>query len=257
MLAQGWIIDGTHPEAIANSMRGRAMLDQIGFTQQALNLADNLVAARAYASDRIVIGDPLDDSGSLRRVSVDISFYLGRALNFRDAAGTTFANFDSRNGSGNPSSLPAFSQVGAGFAGFVGNGTDVVNVRRWSGSNMNSAGYIAAAAFLQSVATQSLATNGAVTFTPLNGGIHRVALAANATSSTIGSPATNGHPITICWAQDATGGRTYAWPGNTRFAGGAPPSDTTPNTMTTVTFFYDNSSGRWVETSRSVAVPLS
>lgn len=78
----------------------------------------------------------------------------------------------------------------------------------------------------------------------------QVTLQANATSSTL----TNGHQgqrLTISWLQDATGGRTYSWPTNCRFAGTA-PADTTANRQTSVTFV--KSGTLWMETSRAVQV---
>lgn len=101
---------------------------------------------------------------------------------------------------------------------------------------------------------QTLTADGAVTFDTLRGG-HTVTLQANATSSTITNPVNGVAPMSITWVQDATGGRTYAWPANCRFAGGVAPSDTTADTRTTVTFRYVSGLGRWHEVSRSVAVP--
>ena len=81
-----------------------------------------------------------------------------------------------------------------------------------------------------------------------------ISLAGNATSTTIIDAVTEA-ALSITWKQDGTGGRTYAWPTNCRFAGGSAPSDTTANTRTTVSFIYDGSN--WLETSRAVAVPVT
>jgi hypothetical protein len=79
-----------------------------------------------------------------------------------------------------------------------------------------------------------------------------VTLGANATSSTITNPST-GQRLTIAWAQDATGGRTYAWPTGLKFAGGAAPTaSTNAFYRDVVTFTYDGSF--WVEAGRAVAV---
>ena len=100
---------------------------------------------------------------------------------------------------------------------------------------------------------QALSVNGAVTF-DAKAPEQFVNLAANVTSSTINNPIA-GQPITITWRQDATGGRTYVWPTDCRFAGGSAPSDTTASTQTSVTFERNGTTGRYFETSRSVAVP--
>lgn len=103
------------------------------------------------------------------------------------------------------------------------------------------------------VQTQTLASNGSVTFNAQMGD-HRCTLQANATTSLISNSST-GQLITITWLQDGVGGRTYSWPAACKFAGGTAPSTTTANTRTTVTFEYDGSS--WLELSRAVAVPVS
>jgi len=97
----------------------------------------------------------------------------------------------------------------------------------------------------------TLAANGAVTIDSSLGNTFTVTLQANATSSSITNPVT-GRQITITWLQDGTGGRTYAWPANCKFAGGTAPADTTLNKRSTVTFEYDGTN--WNEISRAVAV---
>lgn len=100
----------------------------------------------------------------------------------------------------------------------------------------------------------TLASNGSVTINAATSQYHRVFLQANATSMAISNPST-GARLTIGISQDATGGRTYVWPTDCRFAGNSAPSDTTANRRTMVTFLYANSI--WSEVSRSVAVPIS
>jgi hypothetical protein len=102
-------------------------------------------------------------------------------------------------------------------------------------------------------AAQTLAANGAVTIDATLGDVV-VTLNANATSSTITNP-TDAQVLAITWVQDATGGRTYVWPANARFAGAVAPSDTTLSARTTATFRYTAFAGRWYEISRSAAVP--
>ena len=72
----------------------------------------------------------------------------------------------------------------------------------------------------------------------------------------IGNPVENinGATAEIVLTQDATGGRTIAWPSNEKYAGGSAPSDTTANTRTIVTLVNLDGS-RWYEKSRTVAVP--
>lgn len=99
---------------------------------------------------------------------------------------------------------------------------------------------------------QTLSGNGAVTIDASTGGWQIVNLAANATSSTITGAAT-GQVITLSWIQDATGSRTYAWPSNCKFAGGAAPTaSTTASYRDNVTFRYDGTN--WIEIARSVAI---
>jgi hypothetical protein len=108
---------------------------------------------------------------------------------------------------------------------------------------------------LRNVEPQTLAAAGAVTIDAAKGDA-KVTLNANATSSSISNPV-NWQEITITWVQDATGGRTYAWPTNVRFAGGVAPSDTTANTRTSVRLKYESFTARWHELTRAVAVPNS
>ena len=98
---------------------------------------------------------------------------------------------------------------------------------------------------------QTLASNGAVAIDASAGNSHAVTLQANATSTTI-SNASTGQELVITYIQDSTGGRTYVWPTNCKFAAATAPSDTTLSTRTSVTFIYDGTN--WNETARAVAV---
>ena len=133
-----------------------------------------------------------------------------------------------------------------------GAGTDLTISRKGAGA-LGIGGAIAPL-----VSRQTLAANGAVAFDLRYGQIYVETLQANATSSSVsgGTPA-DGQHLTICWKQDATGGRTYVWPTNARFAGGAAPTDTTASTKTQVSFYYDATDTKWVELSRAVAVPTA
>ncbi len=134
----------------------------------------------------------------------------------------------------------------------AGAGTDITISRKGAGA-LGIGGAIA-----PGVTRQTLAANGAVAFDSRYGQIYVETWQANATSSSItgGTPA-DGQHLTICWKQDATGGRTYVWPTNCRFAGNAAPADTTLSTKTQVSFYYDATDTKWVELSRAVAVPTA
>jgi hypothetical protein len=113
---------------------------------------------------------------------------------------------------------------------------------------------IYARALIQPAVAQTLTVAGAVTINTPTTGYAEITLQANATSSVISGGQQHGAVLTITWIQDATGGRTYAWPTNCKFAGGVAPSDTTLSKRTSVTFHYDSTSTNWTEISRAVAV---
>lgn len=108
----------------------------------------------------------------------------------------------------------------------------------------------------------TLAANGGVSFdlgkgaaVELSGSRHLVTLQANATSSAIVGTPVDGDTLTVEWAQDATGGRTYAWFTGIRWAGGAAPAGTTTaNKRDIFVFVYDGFLGAWVERSRVMNV---
>ncbi|UKA59143.1 hypothetical protein [Arthrobacter sp. FW306-2-2C-D06B] len=101
--------------------------------------------------------------------------------------------------------------------------------------------------------SQTLASNGEVTIDVSKGNAHNITLQANAASTTVNNP-TNSQELILTFIQDATGGRTYAYPANCRFAGGAAPNDATANKRTTVRFRYESATSSWWEISRAVAV---
>jgi len=109
----------------------------------------------------------------------------------------------------------------------------------WSGGSVTINGTSLQVA--SPVEKQTLASNAAVT---ISGGAQyaEITLQANATSSSV----TNlwlGQPLTISWIQDATGGRTYAWPSACKFTGGVTPTPSTAaNAANSVTFYYDGTS---------------
>lgn len=103
---------------------------------------------------------------------------------------------------------------------------------------------------------QTLASTGPITV-PLTYERSQISLQANLSALAFSGTAQQRQRLEISFIQDATGGRTYTFPSNCRFAGGSAPSDTTPNTRTTIGFQYDLVANRWHEISRVVAVPNS
>ena len=97
----------------------------------------------------------------------------------------------------------------------------------------------------------TVATNSAISIDAAGSSVHVVTLNANVTGTTI-TNAVSGRQLTIVFIQDATGGRTYVWPTNCRFAGAVAPNDTTASRRTSVTFWTDGTN--WYEQSRAVAV---
>lgn len=187
----------------------------------------------------------------------------GTAVNFKATNGAPAYDFNPSAASGTylrsivaaeaneRFSLTFSGQLAWGAGG--ASGTDLTISRKGAGA-LAIGGAIAPL-----VARQTLAANGAVNFDPRYGQVYIETLNANATSSTIsgGTGPSDGQHMTIVWKQDATGGRTYVWPTNCKFASNTAPSDTTLSTQTTVTFVWDNTAARWIEISRSVAVPVA
>lgn len=160
-------------------------------------------------------------------------------IRLRDRSGTTNQQQFGWGVSGNLMVLRRYNDAGAstGDVMYVNGQTGLVTLLQSVVAHQRSA--------------QTLAANGAVTMSASTADIHPITLNANATSSSI-TGATSGQRLTIRWIQDATGGRTYVWPTNCKFAGGVAPSDTTAGTRTSVTFEYDGTN--WIEASRAVAV---
>lgn len=102
------------------------------------------------------------------------------------------------------------------------------------------------------IASQTLASAGAVTITANAGSTAAITLQANASSSTI-TGGFAGQILKITLIQDATGSRTFVWPTTCKFAGGtAPTLATTAAYRDTVTFEFDGTN--WYEISRALAV---
>jgi hypothetical protein len=119
----------------------------------------------------------------------------------------------------------------------------------------SASGMLAGGPRLETVTPQNLTANAAVQIDAALGNMHVIFLNASAVSSTIINP-TFGQVLTVEWIQ-TVGGRTYAWPPNCRFAGGAqPPHSSTIGYADSVTLrcHYDGSSFAWHEMSRAIGV---
>lgn len=105
------------------------------------------------------------------------------------------------------------------------------------------------ASWATGVATQTVHTAGNVTIDASAGNMQVVTLSANATSASITNPSL-GQPLTIQWLQDTTGGWTYTWPANCRFAADSAPTPTTvAGARDSVTFYYDGTN--WIEAAQA------
>lgn len=141
------------------------------------------------------------------------------------------------------------TEPGSGTGG-VGIGDGLGNTIAKILSLGNQSGGFQGAVIVQPRNAMSLASNGAVAIDASLGDAI-ISLSANATATTI----INGiidQIIRISYVQDATGGRTYVWPTNAKFAGGTAPNDTTASRRSTVTLRYDGTN--WYEITRAVAV---
>lgn len=105
---------------------------------------------------------------------------------------------------------------------------------------------------LRPVEAKTVTVAGPATINPVYGNT-QITLQANATSMSFDTPGNNRQQLVLTVIQDATGGRTYVYPTNFRFAGGTAPNNTTANTRTTVTMRFDGT--RWFEESRAVGIP--
>jgi hypothetical protein len=119
-----------------------------------------------------------------------------------------------------------------------------------------SAGMLAGGPRVETVNPQNLTTPGSTV--QIDAGlasVHALFLNASVAASSIINP-TFGQMLTINWIQ-STAGRSYAWPGNCRFANGsAPTPSTTKGYVDSVTFrcHYDGTAFSWLEASRAAAI---
>lgn len=79
--------------------------------------------------------------------------------------------------------------------------------------------------------------SGSVDYIDLNKGFAQtVFMTANCTFFITGGVVGNNYTLRL--VQDATGGRTYTWPANVKWAGGSPPVASGANKMDLVSFYY-------------------
>lgn len=132
-------------------------------------------------------------------------------------------------------SRPAANVAGAGGPQFY---DDTLHQPIWTD---NTSWRVAGTLLL---ATQALASNGAVTVDASLGSTMAVTLNANATSSSITNPFT-GQRLVIRWIIGVGGGFTYVWPANCKFNGGsAPTPQTGAGNIDQVMFEYDGTNWR-------------
>lgn len=196
-------------------------------------------------------GVPLRHQGS-SPLTIDTAFFLywaqGKTVSF-SIAGT---------GSSTPCNVVGLNVVTNGGNSIWPAAVTTLRVTTLGGGRLNSSNQVVSSldgqridgAFVRPLIKQT--TSGAVTIDAATGNA-AVTLNGNATSTTISNP-TDGQDLEITYVQDATGGRTYAWPANCKFAGGSAPSDTTASKRTSVRFVYDAATTSWYERSRAVAV---
>ncbi len=96
--------------------------------------------------------------------------------------------------------------------------------------------------------TAPLISSGALTLDLVNGNVFEVALTENVTGLTLANPPVSGKAgsFTLILKQDATGGRTFAWPASVKWADGtAPTLTTTANAIDILTFLTTDGGTTW------------
>jgi hypothetical protein len=91
-------------------------------------------------------------------------------------------------------------------------------------------------------------SSGALTLDLTNGNVFEVTLTANVTSLTLANPPASGKAgsITLILKQDATGGRTLAWPGSVRWPNGTQPAlSSVQNAVDIFTFVTRDAGATW------------
>gem|GEM_PF-5200386 len=150
------------------------------------------------------------------------------------------------------------SAGGTPWGGFLwGRGTAAPDTRFSRGAG-NTPSWIANAAILKRVATQTLSATGPLTVDCRTGDVFQVTLSGNATATTLYLPVTETgytQEIELSLIQDATGSRTWVPPTNVMWAGGtAPALTTTAGARDILTLRYDAATSKWVEIGRSMGV---
>lgn len=134
---------------------------------------------------------------------------------------------------------------------YVLNGTDVDQVQFTNGSTVYS-GVRERGAIYGAVVSVSASASATPSLDAKTANIWNISLTANITSTTITNPK-NGQRLTINFTQDATGGRTYVWPTNCKFAGAAAPTASTAAfRRDSVTFISDGTN--WIESARAIGI---
>ena len=91
---------------------------------------------------------------------------------------------------------------------------------------------------------------GSAVFNRVNGSMQTATLTGNVGTVTITAGQNVGDELMLVLTQDATGGRTFAWPTNAKLAGGTLPLSVTPNAVDVVRLVWDGTN--WREVSRAL-----
>lgn len=236
--------DGTHVTNECDLFRGTLMLRDLGIFVLARRQPQIPSAARGYFSNSLIIGSEYSPTATLAVSTQDVTESLNRAHTWRaNGAGSDFASFDSRNNSGNPSAIPAFSQVGPGNAGLVGTSATTLAVRTWSGSNMNTAGDLSARSLVTTVVTASV--SGTYTIPVTTGTTFRITTTGTTTFSAANGIAIGDGQIIYLEVVRGSGnaGVSYSFSGHFQFPGGVAP--TIGSTASTQDFYIFQYHGNW------------
>lgn len=223
MVAYGWQGDGTHPDDKAQMFLAGKLMDDLGIADfVGLPEPRSIASTIARVRDRIRLGNEDVPVLDIIQSVLDVSLKQGRVLNFTKADGTVYAAFDSRDNSGNPSSLPSAVGVGVGKAGLVAPSASLLAARRLASGNMNGQADFQARSIVKQTASITVsAVSGAVTLDLNTGSAFTITMDANITSLTMTNAVAQGQEVTVHFVQDATGGRTIAGVNNIiRPAGG-------------------------------------
>ena len=147
---------------------------------------------------------------------------------------------------------------GTAYGGLLwGRGNAALDTRFSRGAG-NTPSWVANAAILKRVATQTLSATGPLTVDCRTADVFQVTLSGNATATTLYVPVTEtgyAQEIELSLIQDATGARTWVPPTNVMWASGtAPTLTTTAGARDIFKLRYDAATSKWVELGRSMGV---